>query len=826
MSPDEMVIVSTSISTIATIREYASDVVVHPVDTVRETLLLLDRNKHISIVLVDMNMPDNEGLNNIKALTSEKQYATICVIMITDANNPEFEIEGLRLGAIDYIRKPLHKESFLARIKLHQHLMHHNNMDEKVKRDRLMLDAIFMQAPVGIAISYGITSIDDKNDLFDVNPMYEQITGRTKEELKQLGWTNITHPDDVGNEFETYRKLKSGEIDSYSREKRYIKPDGSIVWVHLTASKIDIIDEKEYKHIALVQDITERKKIEASLIESERSKAMLLANLPGMAYRCLYNRKYTMEFISDGCLALTGYDPEELLNDKTISYDDITAPEYREFIWEEWKRVIELKQPFRFEYEIITAQGQRKWVWEMGRAVYDKEGKVEALEGIILDISDRKIVESDLLYHNEHDQWTGLYNRRYFEKILKQDLTIKSTIKRAIISVNLGTVHTLSTRYGYHYGIDLIKGISKALKMLCSDTYQLFSTHEYRFVYYVKGYRDKSELVSFGKEIYHILESLLTFERIGWGIGIIEINKDNKRNIELLLKNLLIASERAIIDFEKDIEYYFFDKELETTIERDDRLIQNLSQIAGGIDAERLFLHFQPIIDLKTNKICGFESLSRLNIDSMGLIPPLEFIPLAEKTKLIIPLGKNIIKQSLQFLHQMQSITDEKPYISINISIIQLLSKDFIHTLLFEIHEAKVKPHDIVLEITESTFASEFQDVNKILSDLKELGIRIALDDFGTGYSSLSRERELNVNYLKIDKFFIDKLLSLKEEETITADIISMAHKLGHEVIAEGVEHETQRAYLEKHGCDHIQGYLISKPLEPSKAIEFIKHYG
>jgi PAS domain S-box-containing protein len=826
MLPREIIIVSPSGSTIATIREYLSNSVIYPASTIDEAVHQLDIKKGVTIVVIDMDMPDKDGLKLIQVLNSDENYAKISSIMLTDTNNPELEIEGLRLGALDYLRKPIHKTSLQARITLHLRFNGYRKSERNVHREQLMLSAIFQQSPVGIAISYGTDSIDDKNDLFDVNPMYEQITGRTKEELKQLGWTNITHPDDVGKELESYKKLKSGKIDSYVREKRYIRPDGSIVWVHITVSKINIYENKEFKHITLVQDITERKKIEASLIESERSKAMMLANLPGMAYRCLYNRKYTMEFISDGCLALTGYDPEELLNDKTISYDDITAPEYREFIWEEWKRVIELKQPFRFEYEIITAQGQRKWVWEMGRAVYDKEGKVEALEGIILDISDRKIVESELLYHNEHDQWTGLYNRRYFEKILKQDLTIKSTIKRAIISVNLGTVHTLSTRYGYHYGIDLIKGISKALKMLCSDTYQLFSTHEYRFVYYVKGYRDKSELVSFGKEIYHILESLLTFERIGWGIGIIEINKDNKRNIELLLKNLLIASERAIIDFEKDIEYYFFDKELETTIERDDRLIQNLSQIAGGIDAERLFLHFQPIIDLKTNKICGFESLSRLNIDSMGLIPPLEFIPLAEKTKLIIPLGKNIIKQSLQFLHQMQSITDEKPYISINISIIQLLSKDFIHTLLFEIHEAKVKPHDIVLEITESTFASEFQDVNKILSDLKELGIRIALDDFGTGYSSLSRERELNVNYLKIDKFFIDKLLSLKEEETITADIISMAHKLGHEVIAEGVEHETQRAYLEKHGCDHIQGYLISKPLEPSKAIEFIKHYG
>jgi len=825
MLPGKIIIVSPSGSTIATIREYLSNSVIYPASTIDEAVHQLDIRKGVTIVVIDMDMPDKDGLKLIQVLNSDEKYAKISSIMLTDTNNPELEIEGLRLGALDYLRKPIHKTSLQARITLHLRFNGYRKSERNVHREQLMLSAIFQQSPVGIAISYGTDSIDDKNDLFDVNPMYEKITGRTKEELRQLGWTNITHPDDVGKELESYKKLKSGKIDSYVREKRYIRPDGSIVWVHITVSKIDIYENKEFKHITLVQDITERKKIEASLIESERSKAMLLANLPGMAYRCTYNRRWTMQFVSDGCLALTGYAPEDLLHNKTISYDDVTVRAYRGPIWKEWKRVIANKEPFRFEYEITTAQGQRKWVWEMGRAVYDKDGKVEALEGIMLDITERKKIESDLIYYNEHDLLTGLYNRRYFERLLKQDLKPRRAMKRAIISVNLGTIHTLSTRYGYHYGLDLIKKISESLKRFCSDNLLLFSTHEYRFVFYVKDYDGKEALATLSKELYSVLGSLLTFERIGWGIGIIEINNDNKRNIDLLLKNLLIASERAIIDFEKDIEFYFFDKEMETAIAKEEQLIQNLSQIASGIGGDRLFLYFQPIIDLASNKIRGFESLSRLRIDSMGLIPPLEFIPLAERTKLIIPLGRTIITQSLRFLKDLQSFTGERLYISINISIIQLLSKDFIQSLLSEIQNIGVSAHDIVLEITESTFASEFQEVNAILCELKALGIRIAIDDFGTGYSSLSRERELNVNYLKIDKFFINKLLSLKEEETITADIISMAHKLGHEVVAEGVEYTQQRAYLEHHGCDHIQGYLISKPLDAATAIEFLTTY-
>lgn len=138
------------------------------------------------------------------------------------------------------------------------------------------------------------------------------------------------------------------------------------------------------------------------------------------------------------------------------------------------------------------------------------------------------------------------------------------------------------------------------------------------------------------------------------------------------------------------------------------------------------------------------------------------------------------------------------------------------------ITESGVNPFNISLEITESIFSDENQKLNRVLGELKGSGIHIAIDDFGTGYSSLAREQELNVSCLKIDKYFIDKLLFLKDEEAITGDIISMAHKLGHCVVAEGVEHEKQLRYLIDHGCDRIQGYLIHRPVDEDAAIKFL----
>lgn len=293
------------------------------------------------------------------------------------------------------------------------------NASESERERSLILDAIFKQAPIGIAISYGKEPfMADNNELVSINLMFERITGRTNEELLKLGWAKITHPDDLEEDMNNYKKFQSGEIKSYSMEKRYIKPDGSIVWVHILVAPLTLSSKDKFNHICLAQDISKRKEIEKALAESERSKSVLLSHLPGMAYRCNYDREWTMYFVSEGCFELTGYTPENLLYNKDLSFNSLIAPDYRDLLWKEWERTLAKRLPFKYEYEIITANGERKWVLEMGQGIYGEQGEVEALEGIILDISDRKEIENNLRHNHEHDRWTGLYNRNYLETLL------------------------------------------------------------------------------------------------------------------------------------------------------------------------------------------------------------------------------------------------------------------------------------------------------------------------------------------------------------------------------------------------------------------------
>lgn len=696
------------------------------------------------------------------------------------------------------------------------------NLTKQLTYDEVLYHSVFTQAPIGIAI------VNDKKFVHmsdyghsNMNPIFEQILGRTSRELESIAWPDITHPDDLPKDMELFEQFRRGETDGYSLEKRFLRPDGSYVWTSMKISRL-FADRTQASHLCLLEDITARKETASALKESERRESVLLSYLPGLAYRCKYEPEGTMLFVSDGCYSLTGYKPESFIYNRDLPFKDIIAPADRERLWEEWQRTVPNKLPYQCEYAITTVSGEQKWVLEIGRGIYNERDEVEALEGIILNITDRKKIENRLRYINEHDRWTGLYNREYLEKVLTQDTRSAMPGKRALISINLSTVQLLTANYGFHYTQKLIKKASEALKQYCDESHSFFKTYENRFVFYVKDYKEKKDLLDLCDSIAGTLESVFETDRIAGGIGIIEIDRERDENVDSLLKKLLIASEKSLNIFDKDFHACFYDEALEAKVNREGDIRQELSRVAAEDDSSNLYLMFQPILDLKTDKICGFEALARLNTEKLGVVSPVEFIPIAEKTKLIVPIGEKIFYKAFAFLKKLEARGYDTVSVAVNVSAVQLLRPDFADKLHEILRETHVNPLNVAVEITESVFSSDYEKINDIIHRLRESGIQISIDDFGTGYSSLARERALNVDCLKIDKFFIDNMLKVGSQKSITADIISMAHKLGHYTVAEGVEHEEQKQYLSECGCDKIQGYYIAKPLPEETALAFL----
>ena len=263
-------------------------------------------------------------------------------------------------------------------------------------------------------------------------------------------------------------------------------------------------------------------------------------------------------------------------------------------------------------------------------------------------------------------------------------------------------------------------------------------------------------------------------------------------------------------------------KKLKKSIDREIKIKQALEKTVCDNHDENLFIMYQPIIDIKKNKVYGFEALARYNHDEMGYVPPDEFISIAEEYQLIYQVGLKVMELSFEFANKIVEEGYENVTISFNVSAAQLLVDDFLNDIKRALYKTGANPRNLNMELTETVYLDNYQEINKKLNEIKELGIRVAIDDFGTGYSSLAREEVLNVDCIKIDKYFSDNLSIENIDKSIISDIISMARKKGQYVIAEGVEHEYQKDYLIENNCDMIQGYYFSKPISEDLAIEML----
>lgn len=563
---------------------------------------------------------------------------------------------------------------------------------------------------------------------------------------------------------------------------------------------------------------TEIANLEKKAKEIKRRKGLVLGNLPIIIYSCAYDKSWTMKYLSDGCYKLTGYYSEQFLDNNELEFKSIIVDKYVDYLDAKWEEAIKTKGVLREEYEIITVSGEKKWVWENGQAKYDSSGNVVALEGIIVDITDRKKNEFKLKYLTEHNYLTGVSNLVNFEQFYNKEKLSEKT--KAIMMINIHKFNVINKIFGYKHADELIKSIAQGLLELENDNFKLFHIGIDKFIFYINDYNNRDELIDIYVKIITNIKLNIMEKTLYFKIGIMEINKNSFNNTEELLKNLSIATENA--NMVERFNYCFFDEEIKKSIDREIKIKQALEKTVCDNDDENLFIMYQPIIDIKKNKVYGFEALARYNHDEMGYVPPDEFISIAEEYQLIYQVGLKVMELSFEFANKIVEEGYENVTISFNVSAAQLLVDDFLNDIKRALYKTGANPRNLNMELTETVYVDNYQEINKKLNEIKELGIRVAIDDFGTGYSSLAREEVLNVDCIKIDKYFSDNLSIENIDKSIISDIISMARKKGQYVIAEGVEHEYQKNYLIENNCDMIQGYYFSKPISEDLAIEML----
>ena len=456
----------------------------------------------------------------------------------------------------------------------------------------------------------------------------------------------------------------------------------------------------------------------------------------------------------------------------------------------------------------------------------DKIRFTEKEEKILIFVSDqiamaikRKIDSTEIEKKVYYDQTTGLTNKLLFNDRLQQSMhdAKRNKTQIAILFIDLDNFKYVNDSMGHSAGDKLLKLVSVRLKKALrkTDTISRWGGDEFTIILpKIKDFNDIRILCKriLNKDLNNIVVDNQEL-RITASIGIAIYPQDGE-DVETLVKNADAAMYRAK-DKGKN-RYSFFKPEMNKEItER----ISNENNLFKAIQKEEFLLLFQPQIDLKTNKIIGFESLIRWNSPDKGVLSPYKFIPIAEETDLIIPLGEWVIretcKQNKKWHNMGVTLT-----CAVNISAKQFLRSNLVNLIKDILNETQLDPKYLELELTETILMEDIEKTVNILNRLKKMGVKISIDDFGTGYSSLSYLKQFPIDTLKIDQSFISPINAdfIDKNFTIANIVIDLGHKLGMKVIAEGVETEGQIKFLKKYACDKIQGYIIS---EPVNEIEF-----
>ncbi len=477
------------------------------------------------------------------------------------------------------------------------------------------------------------------------------------------------------------------------------------------------------------------------------------------------------------------------------------------------------------EVEVIAKdqQGKKHSLLIEGEQLRGTEN--ESLGAVIVfnDISERKIGEEKLLHQASHDVLTGLPNRLLLLDRLNQAIIIakRDHMKITVAFIDLDSFKIINDALGHSIGDELLKSVAERFKALlrASDTLARIGGDE--FVILLTGPENVDRITSLLERIIESISQPYKLKghevNVTCSIGF-SIYPENGDNAETLLKNadnaMYQAKEKGKNTFQ------FFTGEMHTKVRK--RLdIEN--GLRHALVNNEFFLEYQPKLDIKTNQLIGFEALIRWQHPERGLIPPLEFISIAEDTGLIIPIGKWVLETACAQNKAWQDEGFPHLCVSVNLSSHQCKQKDLFNMVKNILKESGLEPQFLELELTEVLAMSNPLEFIEMLTQFRNLGIKTSIDDFGTGYSSLNYLRQFPVNCLKIDQSFIKELETKEDDLSIVKAIVSLGHSLNMKVIAEGVETAQQLARLQEQDCDEIQGFYLSRPISPEKAADFMK---
>ena len=662
----------------------------------------------------------------------------------------------------------------------------------------------------------------ETDEILYISPAYEEVWGRSCQSLYEdpESWLMAIHPEDSGKALATLEtQFRTG--DEFKEDYRIIRPDSSIRWVSVRAFPVRNAEGKFNRFVGIAEDITQRKLAEEAVRKSEEQFRLTFESAPiGMAITTLDGK---FKRVNQSLCEALDYTESELLQ---LSFADISHPEDLDFHLNlEQKLALGEESDFQIEKRYIAKNGRPVDTLVKVVMVRDSNGKPLHFNNQIVDITERKKMEQQLLHDALHDTLTGLPNRALFMDRLEQELKRTKTQSNylfAVLFLDLDRFKVVNDSMGHLVGDKLLMEIARRLENCVRPTDTVARLGGDEFTILLENISDIEIATKVAEKIYHSLTipfslenyELFTTASIGIALSSHGYDKpeDILRDADLTMYS---AKERG------KARYEVFDRSMHT------RAIERLhleNDLRRGIEREEFAVYYQPITSLSTGRISGFEALARWHHPERGFISPMEFIPVAEETGLIIPLGSWLLEEACRQLRTWQIQYPEHPLIkiSVNLSGKQLRESNLIEQIDRILTRTQLSPVSLKLEITESILMENLEAVTQTLLKLRKRKIQLSIDDFGTGYSSLAYLHRFPVDTLKIDRSFVNEIKSGQENSAIVKAIVTLAHMLNMDVIAEGIETTAQLDRLKLLKCEHGQGYFFSKPLSREEAEKLI----
>ncbi|WP_078543016.1 sensor domain-containing protein [Litchfieldia alkalitelluris] len=662
----------------------------------------------------------------------------------------------------------------------------------------LMFENLIEKAPIGIYIL-------EEGSLSYVNSYYSDLLGYTKAELTQglVSLKQIIHPEDyptIQNRIECRRK---GDKKVARYRIRQINKKGKLIYTEIQ-SFMDVVRNKMVL-FGSVTDITEQFNAQQMLQESNEKYKCLFESSPDAMYSIDENG--ILIDVNPAGELLTGYSIKEM---KGMPFMPLIAPEDLPEAIKHFESA-KIGEPSSGELVLIRQDKQKIHI-ETTHFPMKVNGEIVGTYGTARDITRKKIYDEKMKELAFYDPLTRLPNRKLFEDRLEQIINLSKKDEKlfSVIFLDLDRFKFINDSMGHHIGDEFLKLVAERLKQTIRNTDTLSRLAGDEFTILVPDTTKEEVIIMTERIIQNLAEP---FHVSGHWLSVsASIGIAFSTGINVGVSEVIRHADTAMYKTKKfrQSQYTIYSEEMEAetlyklTIERD---------LPLAVKNNELELHYQPILDLESEKVIAMEALVRWHHPVLGMVPPNDFIRVAEECGQIIPIGIWVLETACIQNKKWQNSGMNPFKVAVNVSTKQLQQYDFVDTIKNLLIKSGLDPKWLELEVTESILLDNVEEIKDSLTILRGIGVSISIDDFGTGYTSLSYLRQYPFDTVKIDKIFIDDISRDLNGKRITSAIISLAHSLNMNVVAEGIEGETELLFLKREKCDAGQGYYFNKPM-------------